>query len=160
MLDTIHIAKEFEGAARVGILQMEGVRVTESPQELKAGYDWSYRAFYEWSAIVKASAAHQSLKHSLKHFAYSAGWKKFEPAWDFVIRLKQLSQMRPMLEAVLSRVQNEPKGSLPHVRSSPQGHAQIVISERTPGTVEGYRSGSSSALPQAFPPSTAAAQTR
>jgi hypothetical protein len=26
--------------------------------------------------------------------AYSAGWKKFEPAWDFVIRLKQLSQMR------------------------------------------------------------------
>ena len=43
-------------------------------------------------------------KHSLKHFAYSAGWKKFEPAWDFVIRLKQLSQMRPMLEAVLSPV--------------------------------------------------------
>jgi radical SAM superfamily enzyme YgiQ (UPF0313 family) len=84
-----------------------------SPQELKAGYDWSYRAFYQWSAIVKASAAHQSLKHSLKHFAYSAGWKKFEPAWDFVIRVKQLSQMRPMLEAVLSRVENKPKGLLP-----------------------------------------------
>ena len=47
---------------------------------------------------------HWSLKHSLKHLAYSAGWKKFEPAWDFVIRLKQLSQMWPMLEAVLSRV--------------------------------------------------------
>ena len=36
MLDTIHIAKEFEGAARVGILQMDGVRVQESPEELKA----------------------------------------------------------------------------------------------------------------------------
>jgi len=40
----------------------------------------------------------------MKHFAYSAGWKKFEPAWDFVIRVKQLAQMRPVLEAVLSRV--------------------------------------------------------
>jgi DNA/RNA-binding domain of Phe-tRNA-synthetase-like protein len=36
MLDTIHIAPEFEGAARVGILQMEGIRVQESPEELKA----------------------------------------------------------------------------------------------------------------------------
>ncbi len=36
MLDTIHIAKEFEGAARVGVLQMDGVRVRESPEELKA----------------------------------------------------------------------------------------------------------------------------
>ena len=36
MFDTIHIAKEFEGAARVGVLQIEGVRVQESPEELKA----------------------------------------------------------------------------------------------------------------------------
>jgi radical SAM superfamily enzyme YgiQ (UPF0313 family) len=78
-----------------------------SPAALKAGYDWSYRAFYEWQAIVKAAAAHHSLKHSIKHFAYSAGWKKFEPAWDFVIRLKQLAQMRPVLEAVLSPVRKD-----------------------------------------------------
>ncbi len=75
-----------------------------SADELKRGYDWSYRAFYEWGAIAKAATAHRSLKHSIKHFAYSAGWKKFEPAWDVVIRLKQLAQMRPILEAVLSRV--------------------------------------------------------
>jgi DNA/RNA-binding domain of Phe-tRNA-synthetase-like protein len=35
MFDTIEIAKEFLGAAKVGILQMEGVRVQESPAELK-----------------------------------------------------------------------------------------------------------------------------
>jgi radical SAM superfamily enzyme YgiQ (UPF0313 family) len=75
-----------------------------TPERLKAGYDWSYRAFYEWPAILKAASAHGSLKHSLKHLAYSAGWKKFEPAWDTVIRLKRLAQMRPMLEAVLSPV--------------------------------------------------------
>lgn len=75
-----------------------------APEALKAGYDWAYREFYRWGNIVTAARAHQSSKHSLKHLAYSAGWKKFEPAWDFVIRLKQLSQMRPMLEAVLAPI--------------------------------------------------------
>src|SRR4051812_34210011 len=75
-------------------------------EELKRGYDWSYEAFYRWRAIFKGSAAHSTAKHSLKHFFYSAGWKKFEPAWDFVIRVKQLSQMRPMLEAILSPVRS------------------------------------------------------
>jgi radical SAM superfamily enzyme YgiQ (UPF0313 family) len=75
-----------------------------TPEALKTGYDWAYREFYRWGNIVTAARAHRSSKHSLKHLAYSAGWKKFEPAWDFVIRLKQLSQMRPMLEAVLSPV--------------------------------------------------------
>ncbi|HLH32617.1 MAG TPA: phenylalanine--tRNA ligase beta subunit-related protein [Terriglobia bacterium] len=36
MLDTIQIAREFEGAARIGILQMDDIRVQESPEELKA----------------------------------------------------------------------------------------------------------------------------
>jgi hypothetical protein len=78
--------------------------ISMSPEELKRGYDWSYEAFYEWNSIFKAASAHQRRKHQLKHFFYSAGWKKFERAWDFVIRVKQLSQMRPILEAVLSPV--------------------------------------------------------
>jgi radical SAM superfamily enzyme YgiQ (UPF0313 family) len=81
-----------------------------TPEALKAGYDWAYREFYRWGNILTAARAHQSSKHSLKHLAYSAGWKKFEPAWDFVIRLKQLSQMRPLLEAVLSPVKLEKRG--------------------------------------------------
>lgn len=36
MLDTISIAGEFEGAARVGLLQIDGVRVQEPTEELKA----------------------------------------------------------------------------------------------------------------------------
>jgi DNA/RNA-binding domain of Phe-tRNA-synthetase-like protein len=36
MVQTISIAPEFEGAARIGILQMDGVRVQESPEELKS----------------------------------------------------------------------------------------------------------------------------
>ena len=36
MFETISIAKEFEGAARIGILQMDGLQVQESPEDLKA----------------------------------------------------------------------------------------------------------------------------
>jgi DNA/RNA-binding domain of Phe-tRNA-synthetase-like protein len=35
MLDNISIAPEFQGAARIGILQMSGLQVQESPQDLK-----------------------------------------------------------------------------------------------------------------------------
>jgi len=36
MIDTISISPEFEGAASIGILQIDGLRVQESPEELKA----------------------------------------------------------------------------------------------------------------------------
>src|SRR5262249_19510728 len=85
-----------------------------TPEELKHGYDWAYEEFYRWSNIVAASSAHETAKHSLKHFFYSAGWKKFERAWDLVIRIKQLSQMRPLLEAILAPV--GPADSTPNAR--------------------------------------------
>ena len=47
---------------------------------------------------------HGTRKHQAKHFAYAAGWKKFEPLWDAVIRARQLRAMTPLLEAVLSKV--------------------------------------------------------
>jgi hypothetical protein len=75
-----------------------------TPAALKSGYDWAYREFYRWSAIARGSLAHGSIKHQAKHFFYAAGWKKFEPLWDVVIRMRQLSRMTPLLEAVLSRV--------------------------------------------------------
>jgi len=74
------------------------------PERLRQGYDWAYEEFYRWSSIARASWAHGSPKHQAKHFAYAAGWKKFEGAWNLVIRSRQLGLMTPILEAVLSRV--------------------------------------------------------
>ncbi|HZI47735.1 MAG TPA: radical SAM protein [Pyrinomonadaceae bacterium] len=91
LYDTRHVVYEPKGLSR---------------EELKRGYDWSYETFYRWNSIFNAASAHESFKHQLKHFFYSAGWKKFERAWDFMIRVKQLSQMRPILEAVLSPVRH------------------------------------------------------
>jgi radical SAM superfamily enzyme YgiQ (UPF0313 family) len=79
-----------------------------APEKLKAGYDWAYREFYRWGAVTRAALHHGTVKHQAKHFFYAAGWKKFEPLWDLVIRAKQLAWMTPLLEAVLSRLTGEP----------------------------------------------------
>jgi radical SAM superfamily enzyme YgiQ (UPF0313 family) len=74
------------------------------PEALKEGYDWAYREFYRWGSIVRGSMGHGTLKHRAKHFFYAAGWKKFEPLWDMLIRARQLAHVTPLLEGVLSRV--------------------------------------------------------
>ena len=104
-----------------------------TPDELKRGYDWSYESFYRWSSVWKAASTHQSAKHRLKHFFYSVGWKKFERAWDLVIRIKQLSQMRPLLEAVLAPVAGSPAdGAQKGLPNGPMEPALLKISP--PGT--------------------------
>ena len=75
-----------------------------TPEALKAGYDRAYRDFYTWRNVAQAALTHDSAKHRAKHFFYEAGWKKFEPLWDLVIKTRRLSVMTPLLEGVLSKV--------------------------------------------------------
>lgn len=74
--------------------------------QLKNGYDWAYKEFYSWPNIIKASRTHDSYKHQLKHLLYSGGWKKFEPLWNFLIKTRNLNNMLPLLESILSKVNN------------------------------------------------------
>jgi hypothetical protein len=118
---TFHIQTPYPGTGLYARMEKEGRITTRnwdlydtrhvvyrpthlSPESLKAGYDWAYREFYRWPAMSRASLYHGSVKHQAKHFFYAAGWKKFEPAWNLVIRAKQLRVMTPLLEAVLSKV--------------------------------------------------------
>lgn len=75
-----------------------------SAEALKTGYDRAYRDFYGWRNITRGALTHDGLKHCAKHFFYAAGWKKFEPVWDLVIKAQRLSAMTPLLEAVLARI--------------------------------------------------------
>ncbi len=72
--------------------------------ELKNGYNWSYEEFYRWSNILKSSLNHESHKHKLKHLLYSGGWKKFEPVWNLLIKTRNLNNMLPILESILSKI--------------------------------------------------------
>ncbi|MBL8931065.1 MAG: B12-binding domain-containing radical SAM protein [Kineosporiaceae bacterium] len=85
--------------------------------QLLDGYHRAYRDFYRWSAIARAAGTHASARHRAKHLAYAAGWRKFEPLWDLVIRAHRLALATPVLEAVLSRV---PEASGPTMKGAEQ----------------------------------------
>jgi radical SAM superfamily enzyme YgiQ (UPF0313 family) len=117
---TFHIQTPYPGTRLYARLEQEGRLVTRNwdlydtrhvvfrparlaPAALETGYRRAYERFYRWSAIASASLTHGSLKHQVKHFAYAAGWKKFERSWNLVIRARQLRAMTPVLEGVLSK---------------------------------------------------------
>jgi radical SAM superfamily enzyme YgiQ (UPF0313 family) len=72
-----------------------------TPEQLEGGYWRAYRDFYRWGSIVEGAMTKAAWAGRLRHFAYAAGWKKFEPLWDWVLRAKRVAQMRPVLERVL-----------------------------------------------------------
>ena len=75
-------------------------------KELEDGYKWAYKEFYRWSNIFKASFSHDKIKHQLKHLVYTGGWKKFEPLWGLIINSGGLQYMLPLLELLLTKVNN------------------------------------------------------
>ena len=85
-----------------------------SAEALEEGYWRAYRDFYRWSALFRSASAHDTMTGSLRHLGYAAGWKKFEPLWDLVIRAKRAGTMLPLLETILSEF-----GLRPGRRSAP-----------------------------------------
>jgi hypothetical protein len=62
---------------------------------------------------VRGAAAHGELVAGLRHLAYAAGWKKFEPLWDLVIRARRTGLMLPVLECILSEFGRRSTAALP-----------------------------------------------
>ena len=50
---------------------------------------------------------------ALRHFAYAAGWKKFEPLWDWAISTQQVLRIRAVLEQVLRGLGREAEQAAP-----------------------------------------------
>ena len=89
-----------------------------SAAQLESGYRWAYREFYKWGSIARGASAHGDLVAGLRHFAYAAGWKKFEPLWDIIIRAKRAGTMLPVLETILSEFGRRSAGrQAPHERT-------------------------------------------
>ncbi|HEX7973795.1 MAG TPA: radical SAM protein [Anaerolineales bacterium] len=73
-----------------------------SPEALLSGYWRAYHEFYRWHSIFQSAWVQDSWPERIRHLAYAGGWKKFEPAWDWVIRAKRVSSFSPLLEALLA----------------------------------------------------------
>jgi len=143
---TFHIATPYPGTAFYQKMQAAGRLTTVNwdlydtrhvvyephgmtPEQLKTGYDQAYRDFYRWSAVVRASLFHGSVKHQAKHFFYTSGWKKFEPLWNLVIQMKRLNLMTPLLEGVLSKVTGA-SSQIPRPTQSPS--AALGLPQKSP----------------------------
>lgn len=141
---TFHIQTPYPGTALYARMQREGRMLTRDwnlfdtrhvvyrpaqlqPEVLKEGYDWAYEEFYSWSSILRATLHHGTLKHQAKHFFYASGWKKFEPLWDFVIRMRQLTHVTPLLESVLSKVTSASAKSKPAVPEEANALVNIAV---------------------------------
>jgi len=73
-----------------------------TPSQLEEGYWRAYKDFYRWGSIWRAASTKDDPVHRARHFAYAAGWKKFEPLWNLLIRGRQVLRALPLLETVLS----------------------------------------------------------
>ncbi len=135
---TFHILTPYPGTALHARLNSQG-RITSrdwdlydtrhavfqprgmSAQALEAGYWRAYKDFYRWGSILRGARTKPDLPGRLRHLAYSGGWKKFEPVWDWVIRLGRVGNFLPFLEAILegfeSQVDNEEDVALPFKRT-------------------------------------------
>ena len=115
---TFHILTPYPGTALHARIQAEG-RITStdwdlydtrhavfrparmSEAALEAGYQRAYRDFYRWSSIWAGAMRKPEWSGRLRHLAYSGGWKKFEPLWDWVIRAQRVTNFLPLLESIL-----------------------------------------------------------
>jgi hypothetical protein len=94
-----------------------------SPADLERGYWRAYRDFYRWGSLLRSASAHDGIAGSLRHLAYAAGWKKFEPLWDLVIRAKRAGAMLPVLELILDPRRHQPLAAPNHALISASARA-------------------------------------
>jgi len=73
-----------------------------APDVLEEGYWRAYDHFYRWGSILRSAKVKPTVVEQFRHVGYSAGWKKFEPLWDQVIRAKRVRHTLPILETILS----------------------------------------------------------
>lgn len=116
---TFHILTPYPGTALYQRMQAQGRLLHDNwnlydtrhtvfqpakmtPAALERGYWRAYRDFYRWGAIFRGALAKPTWTGRGRHLAYAAGWKKFEPLWDWVIRARRVSQMLPLLETILA----------------------------------------------------------
>jgi hypothetical protein len=98
-----------------------------SPAVLEAGYWRAYRDFYRWGSILRGASVKPDLIGKLRHLAYAGGWKKFEPLWDWAIRLRRVNGFIPVLETVLTgagRIRFRPHSQPTPELGQPEGRAR------------------------------------
>ena len=138
---TFHVLTPYPGTALHARMEAEG-RITSRnwdlydtrhtvfrparllPEALEAGYWQAYRDFYSWPNLLRSAGRHPAWRDSARHLAYAGGWKKFEPLWDWIIRLKRVAHLLRVLETVLDASDLKKKAA--NLADSPPARLEAV----------------------------------
>lgn len=93
-----------------------------SKDTLEQGYARSYETFYKWANIVRSARNKSTLIENLRHIAYVGAWKKFDPLWSALIRLRGLELAILPLEKVLNATRRTIHGRSPHSKVNDLEH--------------------------------------
>jgi radical SAM superfamily enzyme YgiQ (UPF0313 family) len=74
---------------------------TMSAETLETGYWKSYEHFYGWKNIGRSAWRKTGVLGVARHALYVTAWKKMDPLWALLIRLRKLAVAIPPLETVL-----------------------------------------------------------
>jgi radical SAM superfamily enzyme YgiQ (UPF0313 family) len=147
---TFHILTPYPGTALYGRMEREGrllhsdwdrydtrqvvFRPTRlSAEDLDEGYWRAYERFYSWPALARGAATKPTLVAGMRHLAYAAGWKKCEPFWDLVIRMRRVTQLRPVLERVLAGFSRRRAGEEAAVSAEREGRLGAALPDELIG---------------------------
>ena len=73
-----------------------------SRDTIEEGYVRSYKSFYKWANIIRSARNKPTLIENLRHIAYVSAWKKIDPLWSTLIKIRGLELAIPTLERVLN----------------------------------------------------------
>ncbi|MEJ2108448.1 MAG: radical SAM protein [Acidobacteriota bacterium] len=96
--------------------------------QLEHGYREAYKDFYTWANILNTTAVQNTLRRKLRHFTFKTAWKKLEPFWDVIVRLRSVSSFTPVLERLLS-------DSLPNTADTEDCSAPVSVVTNS-GTID------------------------
>ena len=74
---------------------------TMDRETVESGYRRAYERFYSWRGIARSALNKGTWSAKARHMVYASAWKKIDPFWSLLIRLKRLPRATPMLETVL-----------------------------------------------------------
>lgn len=75
-------------------------------EQIEDGYWRSYERFYSFKNIFKSAMTMSAPSEILRHLAYVISWKKCDPLWALLIKMKKLGIAIPPLEKVLNGKQS------------------------------------------------------
>ncbi len=91
---------------------------TMDSEIIESGYWRAYDRFYSLSSIFRSAFSNATASAAIRHLVYTTAWKKIDPLWSLLIRLRRLNRAMPLLETVLQgrRQDHRPGGAQPSPR--------------------------------------------